>query len=603
MARDKYKEAFALAVSRAFLEVYPDAVKADGDEFTADYLYAALEKPKDPTMGRFALPVFRFARLLKTKPPEIAAKIAEAANRSLADLPQAPGVGIEAVSGFLNARVSYPDLSKDVIGAVLKQDREYGSDNIGKAANYLVEYSSANIAKPFGVGHLRSTIIGHSLRRLYKKLGYNAIGINYPGDWGTQFGKMIVAVDKWGEPGLLDSDNVVKELLKLYVQFHVKASDDPSLDDEARAAFKRLEDGNPKAVKLWEKLKEVSYAEFDRIYRLLGVDFDLVIGESFFNDKMEAVVDRLKKAGLTEISQGALVVHLDDPNLPPALLKRADGATLYLTRDLAGLIYRWETYRFAESLYVVGSAQADHFRQCLMVIDLLEKAENVTESDRMIGRVKHIPFGWVKFEGQMMSTRAGNIVILEDVIDRAIALAKDIIREKNPDLDTIDETAQMIGVGAVIFSQLSVRRNTDVNFIWEDVLNFDGETGPYLQYTHARLNSLLRNYPGDITADVDFNRLDGPEEHRVIDLLADFPQAIHDAARQYEPHVLAHYLLSLAGAFNAVYQRRDDNGRIDKIIAEDHAERSAARIALVKCVQTVLAEGLYLLGLEAPERM
>jgi arginyl-tRNA synthetase len=238
-----------------------------------------------------------------------------------------------------------------------------------------------------------------------------------------------------------------------------------------------------------------------------------------------------------------------------------------------------------------------------MVIDLLEKAEQVPESDRMIGRVKHIPFGWVKFEGQMMSTRAGNIVILEDVIDRAIDLAKDIIHEKNPDLENIDETAQMIGVGAVIFSQLSVRRNTDVNFIWEEVLNFDGETGPYLQYTHARLNSLLRNYPGEITKDADFTWLDRPEEHRVIDLLSDFPQAILDAARQYEPHVIAHYLLSLAGSFNAVYQRRDDSGRTDKIIAEEHPDRSAARIALVKCVQTVLAEGLHLLGLKAPERM
>jgi arginyl-tRNA synthetase len=302
------------------------------------------------------------------------------------------------------------------------------------------------------------------------------------------------------------------------------------------------------------------------------------------------------------MSRGALVVELDDPNLPPALLKRQDGATLYLTRDLAGAFWRWNTYRFDESLYVVGSSQADHFRQMLKVLSLLEQKENLSDAERLSGRIKHIDFGWVKFGDKSMSTRRGNIIILEDVLDQAIALAKQRIVDKNPDLPNIDATARLIGVGAVVFSQLAVRRQRDVNFVWEDVLNFDGETGPYLQYTHARLCSLVRNYGKPVRSDVNWALLDHEEEVRVVEALAEFPTIIADAGAQYEPYYVTNYLIQLSGAFNKVYQRKDAGGRIDKIIS-DNALLSAARMALVQAVVIVLREGLYLLGLEAPDAM
>ncbi|MDZ4724320.1 MAG: arginine--tRNA ligase [candidate division Zixibacteria bacterium] len=602
MTKDKYRVSFAEATSVAFRRLYPDQFQEVGDSglFSKTQIYEELEKPKDATMGRFSFPIFRYVKLLKEPPQQVSAKVSEEINRQLKGRKEM-SIRCVGVNGFLNAVVDTSSLGQETVRTIISDGTEYGKSIVGTHKTFLVEYSSPNIAKPFGIGHLRSTVIGNSLRRIYLKLGYAVTGINYPGDWGTQFGKMIVAYKKWGDDKTLEG-NSVKKLLDLYVRFHKEVEVDPTLNDQAREAFKELEQGNPDAVRLWEKFKTISHAEFDRIYSMLGVEFDLVIGESFFNDKMDSVIGRLEKAGLTKVSQGALIVELDDPNLPPALLKKRDGATLYITRDLAGLIYRWQTYYFHESLYVVGSAQADHFRQCLKVINLLEQAENLSESERMTGKVKHIEFGWVKFSGKMMSTRQGNIVLLEDVIDRAVELITERIKEKSPQLANLDSVAKSIGVGAVLFSQLSVRRQTDVNFVWEEVLNFDGETGPYLQYTHARLSSLIRNYGKPVNATVDYALLEREEEKRVIELLADFPTAITDAARQYDPYFVTHYLLKLTGAFNKFYQRKDELGRIDRIISAN-AELSAARIALVGATRIVLQEGLYLLGLAAPEEM
>ena len=373
-------------------------------------------------------------------------------------------------------------------------------------------------------------------------------------------------------------------------------------DGNKISAFRDLEKGEPQALALWDKFRTISLREFDEVYRTLGVKFDCTKGESFFNDKMEPLVERLRKAGLTKDSRGALIVELDAPQLPPCLLKKADGATLYATRDLSGMAYRWETYRFHELLYVVGSAQAVHFKQIFKVIAMLEEAEELPESERMTGRVKHIDFGWVKFGEKTMSTRRGNIIFLDDVIDRAVSLAREKIMEKNPDLKTVDETAQLIGVGAVLFSQLSAKRQKDINFDWDEVLNFEGETGAYLQYTHARLCSLRRRYGDEIASNVDYSLLNNEEEERVVELLADFPQTVLDAAKDYESYYVSAHLLKLAAAFNKVYQRKDAGGRIDKIVS-DNKELSAARIALVKAVQTVIGEGLRLLGLQAPEEM
>lgn len=600
MSSDRFKELFAKSTAEAFRAVYPEVYASVGDEqvFNADFVLEHTEKPKDPTMGRFAFPVFRYSKLLGDKPQDIAARIADETNKRFdASSP----CKAEPAGGFINARIDPAELAEDTIGQVFEQGSHYGDSDVGQNRKYLIEYCSANIAKPYGVGHLRSTIIGNSLRRVHKKLGFDAIGINYLGDWGTQFGKMIVAFRRWGQDVDLGKD-AVKQLLDLYVRFHAEAKTDPSLDDDARKAFRQLEAAEPEAVELWERFKKISLAEFDRIHTMLGVEFDIITGESFLNDKMEPLIERLQKAGLTEVSQGALIVPLDDPNLPPCLLKKSDGATLYATRDLAGLVYRWETYKFHESLYVVGSAQSDHFKQAFKVISMLEEAEGMDASERMTGRVKHIDFGWVKFEGGAMATRSGNIIFLEDVTDRAVALAREKILEKNPNLEAIDRTAHQIGVGAVIFSQFSVRRKKDVNFIWKEVLSFEGETGPYLQYTHARLCSLLRKYGSEVTGDIDFSLLIGEEEQRIVEILADFPSMVEDAARTYDPHLIAAYLLKAAAAFNKVYQRKKVDGRIDKIISEDQ-KLTAARMALVKSVQTVLAEGLHLLGIDAPEEM
>lgn len=600
---DKYKAQFAESTASAFRAVYPDIFSASGEReiFSADFICEALETPKDPTKGRFALPVFKYGKLLGDPPPAIVTKVSPEINRRLTlGNPPSP-VRCTGAGAFLNATIEGTSLIRDVLFPVLAKGTDYGTSSLGNGQIVLIEYSSPNIAKPFGVGHLRSTVIGNSLRRIFKKLGYDVTGINYPGDWGTQFGKMIVAYRKWGTQETM-TGNVVGNLVELYVRFHTEVESDPSLEEEARAAFKALETGDPEAVRLWEQFKRVSHEEFDRIYAILGVEFDLVYGESFLNDKMDAVIARLEKDGLTSVSRGALIVELNEPNLPPALLKKQDGATLYLTRDLTGAYYRWERYKYDRSIYVVGSGQADHFRQMIKVMALIEDKEGVAEVDRISSRITHVEFGWVKFGEKTMSTRRGNIVLLEDVLDQAVALAGEKIREKNPELENLESTARQIGVGAVIFSQLAARRQRDVNFVWEEVLNFDGETGPYLQYTHARLSSLIRNYGKPISSEFDPSLIDREEELRVVELLADFPKILEDSAAQCEPYYLTSYLLGLSAAFNRVYQRKDSSGRSDKIISDD-ATLSAARMALVAGVRNVVAEGLHLLGLSAPEEM
>ena len=601
--KDKHKYSFAAAVATAFRQTYPELYGELGDAemFSAEVLYNGAEKPRDAKMGRYALPVFRYLKLLKKKPQEVAEAVSGAANAILKREHKAM-IRTLAAGGYINAEIDSTGLAAETLALVLAEGDQYGSSRIGQGQTQLVEYSSPNIAKPFGIGHLRTTVLGNSLRKIFKKLGYKVIGINYPGDWGTQFGKMIVAWRMWGEACDLSEGHAVKSLLDLYVRFHEEAEKDPALDDQARAAFKALESGDVEAVELWQRFKDISFAEFNRVYGSLGVEFDLTIGESFFNDKMEMVIHRLQRAGLTKESQGALIVELEDPSLPPVLLKKTDGATLYITRDLAGAIYRWETYRFHESLYVVGAAQTDHFRQMLKVLEMLEDAEKTPAEDRMSGRLRHVEFGWVRFGGSAMSTRRGQIVFLDDVIAEAVTLAESKIREKNPELGNLKETAHMIGTGAVIFGQLCGRRHKDIDFEWDVVLNFEGETGPYLQYTHARLCSLMRKHGVEVSADVDFAALNSDEEQRVVELIADFPDIVADAARGYEPFIISNYLLKLAAAYNKVYQRKDDDNRMVKIISDDETA-TAARMTLVKAVQTVLKEGLALLGLQAPEEM
>jgi arginyl-tRNA synthetase len=431
------------------------------------------------------------------------------------------------------------------------------------------------------------------LYHLYEKLGYDCIGVNHLGDWGTQFGKMILAYVKWGTEEELKKDPV-KYLYSLYVRFHREEKEDSSLSTEARAWFKKLEDGDEKAISYWKLFKDHSLEEFKRIYEILGIRFDHYTGESFYNDKMDAAIERLEAAGLTKESQGALIVDLEEYGMTPCLLRKADGATLYSTRDLAGMFYRYETFNFDRALYVVGSAQREHFKQVFKVIELL--------GEEFADRLVHVEFGWIKFDDKAMKSREGTVIFLEDVIDTATEKAVGIIKEKNPDLPNLEKTARTIGLGAIIFADLGVKRHKDVNFIWEEVLSFEGETGPYLQYTHARLSALMRKYGKEITSDVDFELFDSPEEKALLMHLYRFGGVVQLAADQYEPNFIAEYLLELAAIFNRFYQRKDADGRLIKIIS-DQEQETRARMLLVSGVRTVLKEGLRLLGIQAPEEM
>jgi arginyl-tRNA synthetase len=601
MSRDRFKSEIAECTVRAFKEIYPESAKSVRALFIADLEKIAerLEMPKKPEMGNFALPLFELAKVLKKNPNEINLALVEAQN--LIAEKDYPHLSFSAVGGFNNVRIETGELARATVSTILKEGGKYGSSDEGRGKNAVIDFSSPNIAKPFGIGHLRSTAIGHSLYRIFEKLGYRAVGINHLGDWGTQFGKMIVAFRRWGDEEELKVEPVEK-LYNLYVRIHREEKADPKLADEARAAFKALEEGRTEETELWKRFREFSLQSFNKTYDRLGIKFDHYHGESFYNDKIEATIQRLDKAGLTKISQGALIVDLEKYDLPPCILRKADGATLYATRDIAGIIFRFEEFDFDKALYVVGSAQRDHFRQVFKVIELLEEAEKTPPEKRCANRLKHVEFGWIKFKDEMMSTRLGNIILLDDVLNRAVELARKRIQEKNPDLNELDRTAEQIGIGAVLFADMSSRRHKDVNFDWDELLNFEGETGPYLQYTHARLASLRRRYGAEISMNADYSLLDRPEENRILDLLYKFPWNIEEAARTYEPYIIGAYLIQLAAAFNRFYQRKDRTGRIDKIISDDET-LTVARMALVEAVRKVIEEGLRLLGIEAPDEM
>ncbi len=595
------RKAAEIAVSAA-RELLGDKVNGAEGLFLLDLnlVYKRLEKPKNPEMGNYALPLFELAKTLKINPVEFNLRLSVSQN-SISEKSYGGEFVFSATSGFNNCRVKTARLAEESVGKILKLGSEYGSSDEGAKKKIVIDYSSPNIAKPFGIGHLRTTAIGHSLYRIFKKLGYKPVGINHLGDWGTQFGKLIVAYRKWGDEHKLKQDPI-KYLYELYVRFHKEEETTPALTDEARGAFKELEEGGKEAQELWSKFRADSIEAFKLTYERLGIVFDLYWGEAHYNPEIPKAIERLEKAGLLEESQGALTVNLEKYNLPPCLIRKSDGATLYGTRDVAAVLYRYDKLNFEKALYVVGSAQRDHFQQVFRVIEMLDTAEGRIGDEAIHPRLEHIEFGWIKLNDQMMSTRLGTMIMLKDVLDRAAELAKEKIIEKNPDLKEIDKTAEMIGIGAVLFADLVTRRQRDVNFDWQEVLSFEGETGPYLQYTHARLSSLLRKYGKKIPSEIDYNVLDNPEEAYVIDLLYRFPEVIVDAAKVYEPSIICSYLLELGSAFNKVYQRKDSEGRIDKIISDDE-KQSAARMALVEGVRVVIKEGLYLLGIDAPEEM
>ena len=567
---------FKLAIS----EEIAAALKAvyDSEPLGVQEIASGLEVPPDAAMGDYAFPCFKLSKSLRKSPMMIA--------DSLKDAIHADYLGkIESVKGYLNFFIDRATYAEKVVSAVLSQGDSYGSDHSGEGKTVVIDYSSINIAKRFHIGHLSTTMIGNSLYKLHKFFGYNAVGVNHLGDWGTQFGKMIAAYKRWGDHDTV-AQGGVDEMVKLYVRFNSEAKENPSLNDEGRHWFKRIEDGDPEALEIFNWFKSVTLKDAERVYDMLGVKFDSYAGESFYNDKMQPIVDTLREKGLLKEDQGAQIVDLEPYGMPPALILRSDGATLYITRDLAAAKYRMDTYHFDKSLYVVAYQQDLHFRQLFKVLELM--------GYDWYSKCEHVAFGMVSFEGQTLSTREGRIVYLEDLLNTSIQKARAIIEEKSPDLENKDEVAKQIGVGAVVFFALYNNRIKDIDFWWDRALNFDGETGPYVMYTHARACSVLRK-AGECDAEPDYSALADPEAQDVVRLLGQFPEVAKAALVRSEPSMITRYSVDLAQAYNKFYYER-------KVMVDEPGVR-AARIQLTRATRDLLRLSLNLIGIAAPTRM
>jgi len=553
-------------------------------DMKADRVRELIEVPPEPEYGDLAFPCFTLAKTLKKPPPVIAKELAEQLSEQQGHLWEKA----EPRGPYLNFYIAPQAYNLEVLKKVGNEKDRYGHADIGKGQNVTVDYSSPNIAKPFGVGHIRSTVIGHSLYLLYRALGYNSIGINHLGDWGTQFGKLIVAYKRWGEDSKLKEDPV-EYLYRLYVQFHQEAEEEPTLDEEARSWFKKLESADPEAVSYWEHFKELSLEAYASIYSRLGIEFEHYHGESHYNQMLERTIELVEEKGIAKESEGALIVDLEPHNLPPVMLRKKDGATLYITRDLAAAIYRKETFNFARSLYVVGAEQTLHFQQLFKVLELL--------GFEWSSQCVHVPFGMIRFKEGRMSTRAGKIILLEEVLDRAVEMAREIIEEKNPDLEDKEGAAEAVGLGAVRFGDLSNDRVKNIEFDWEKVLDFSGETAAYIQYAHARICSIIRKAePGLLDwKDEAAARLEKEEEITLVKTLALLPDKIIDSAESYKPSILARYLIDVAREFNRFYHNCP--------VLSSGPEIKQARMLLIDATRQVLANGLALLGIEAPEEM
>ena len=536
-----------------------------------------LEQPKSSDLGDIAFPAFSLAKIERKAPQAIAADIAEKIDASHFEK-------VVATGPYVNFFLDKSQISDQVIKSVIQAGADYGQQDEGQGANVTIDLSSPNIAKPFSVGHLRSTVIGDAISNIFRKMGYNTIKINHLGDWGKQFGLLMVAYKKWGSKEAVEA-NPIDELLKLYVRINAEIENDPALDEEGRLWFKKLEDGDPEATELWQWFRDESLVEFNRIYKLLGVEFDSLNGEAFYNDKMDEAVQILEEKGLLKESKGASIVELDDVNLPPAMIKKSDGATLYITRDIATAIYRARTYNFVKNIYAVGQEQSNHFRQLKAVL----KKMGFDWSDDMI----HVDFGLVTKNRQKLSTRKGNIILLEPTLQEAISRAKAQIEEKNPELENKEEVAHAVGVGAVKFYDLKTDRRNGYDFDLEAMVSFEGETGPYVQYAYARIQSILRKANFTPSADATYS-LNDPESWEIIKLLQDFARVVKRAAENYDPSLIAKYAINLAQAFNKYYAHTR--------ILDESPERDS-RLALSYSTAVVLKEALRLLGVDAPEKM
>lgn len=547
------------------------------DSLDQDAILNLLEQPKSSDLGDIAFPAFSLAKVERKAPQAIAADIAEKIDQSAFEK-------VVATGPYVNFFLDKSKISDQVIKSVIEAGADYGQQDEGHGQNITIDLSSPNIAKPFSVGHLRSTVIGDALSNIFRKMGYNTIKINHLGDWGKQFGLLMVAYKKWGSKEAVEA-NPIDELLKLYVRINAEIENDPELDDEGRLWFKKLEDGDPEATELWQWFRDESLVEFNRIYKLLGVEFDSLNGEAFYNDKMDEAVQILEDKGLLKESKGASIVELDDVNLPPAMIKKSDGATLYITRDIATAMYRARTYNFVKNIYAVGQEQSNHFRQLKAVL----KKMGFDWSDDMV----HVDFGLVTKNRQKLSTRKGNIILLEPTLQEAISRAKAQIEEKNPELENKEEVAHAVGVGAVKFYDLKTDRRNGYDFDLEAMVSFEGETGPYVQYAYARIQSILRKANFTPSTDATYS-LSDPESWEIIKLLQDFSRVVKRAAENYDPSLIAKYAINLAQAFNKYYAHTR--------ILDESPERDS-RLALSYSTAVVLKEALRLLGVDAPEKM
>lgn len=537
-----------------------------------------LEYPPDTTMGDIALPCFKLSRTLRRSPVQIAQIIAENLNDEAIKK-------AEPVNGYLNISISDSYLERVLNTDILTKGDSYGSSDLGKGKTVVLDYSSPNVAKPFHIGHLGTTVIGHSLKKLHQFVGYDCVGINYLGDWGTQFGKMIVAYKKWGNRDEINAGGIDK-LVELYVKFHHAAEEDPALNDEARAEFRKLELNDEENIALWKWFIEISVAEYKKTYGQLGIEFDSYKGESFYTDKMPAQVQKLRDMNLLKIDDGASIVDLEEYNMPPCLILKRDGSTLYPTRDIAAAVYRKQIYNFDKAIYVTSAGQSLHFAQWFKVVELM----GYDWYDKLV----HVPYGTVSINGAKLATRTGNVILLKDLFAQAIEKVAEIMEEKNPDLENKDKVAEAVGVGAIVFYYLSSNRIRDINFVLEDALSFDGNTGPYVQYTYARTCSLLEK-AGDFKEDLDIT-FTADEERELIKTLARFPEKVIEAIEAYEPSIITRYILDVAAAFNRFYH----NCQI--LSANDEAVLNT-RIKLTKATNFVLGNAFELICLKKTKKI
>ncbi|MDD3537347.1 MAG: arginine--tRNA ligase [Eubacteriales bacterium] len=552
-------------------------------DMSVEEIENSIEIPTDSSMGDYAFPCFRLAKALRKPPHVIAGELAS----SIGD--NELFARTEAVKAYVNMFIDGQWLARITLEDVCGAGDDFGRSDIGAGRPVIVEFSSPNIAKPFHIGHIRTTVIGNAIYKIFDFLGYKTIRINHLGDYGTQFGKMIVAYRHWGKREDVEAAPI-STLLSYYVKFHEEVEKDPSLDDEAREVFSKLEHQAPEETALWQWFRDESLKEFSRVYEMLDIEFDSFAGESFYSDKMPAVLEEMEAKGILKDSQGAKIVDLEEYGMPPALITKTDGSSLYITRDIAAAIYRKKTYDFFKNIYVVGAQQNLHFQQWFKILELMGHEWH----DQCV----HINFGTVSLAEGTLSTRKGRVVFLEDVLNKAVEQTRQVIRDKNVNTDSIEETAKMVGIGAVIFQELSNGRIKDYTFSWEKTLNFDGETGPYVQYTHARAASVLRNggwtSPPDIDA-VDLAYLAEDSAFALLKMIYRFPEVVLDAGEKYEPSLITRHIVDVAQAFNKFYH--------DEHILTENAREKEAKLLLTYAAKQTIKNGLGLLGIQAPEKM